>query len=387
MVDEQELGGSELSRRSFLTRSGLAVAGLAAAGTLADVGWATSPAAAATWRVPGEDHPHKRTWMAWPSSTAIWGSQLLPKIQGDIAKLAKEIAKHEPVIMCADGTANAAKARSACGGSLKVIGSIPVNDCWMRDSGPLLRINRSGGRNAIGLDFNGWGGKQIHGKDKYVAQRVAAFASVRPFTKADVVGEGGGIEYDGDGTLMATTSCWVNFNRNPGKTKAQIGAELLRKFGARKMIWVPGIKGKDITDLHVDSVARYVRPGVVLVQLPPSYRRDIWADNARQVHRVLSNATDAKGRRLQVLTIEGPDEFPRWPRNRWNTFLDSYVNWVVTNGSVITAQFGDTTKDAAAKAAIGAAFPGRTVVQLNLDQLHGEGGGGAHCVTMQEPRP
>jgi agmatine deiminase len=98
----------------------------------------------------------------------------------------------------------------------------------------------------------------------------------------------------------------------------------------------------------------------------------------------LSDAIDARGRRLQVLTVEGPDTLPRWPQNRWATFLDSYVNWVVMNSSVITAQFGDAAKDAAARSRIGAAFPGKTIVQLNLDQLHGEGGGGAHCVTMQE---
>ncbi len=98
-----------------------------------------------------------------------------------------------------------------------------------------------------------------------------------------------------------------------------------------------------------------------------------------------SSATDARGRRLQVLTIEGPDTLPRWPESRWDTFLDSYVNWAVTNKTVITTQFGDTAKDAAAKAAIAAAFPGRTVVQLNLDNLYGEGGGGIHCITQQEP--
>ena len=215
---------------------------------------------------------------------------------------------------------------------------------------------------------------------------MAANAGFAPFAKAAVVGECGGVEYDGDGTITATESCWINANRNPAKTKAQIETELLLRFGATKMIWVsPGIKGQDVTDDHVDSTSRFVRPGVVMVQVPPADRTDIWAQDARTQLATLQQTTDAKGRSLQVLTVEGPDTLPRWPTNRWDTFLDSYVNWAVTNSTVITSQFGDTAKDTAAHAAISAAFPNKTVIQLNLDQLYGEGGGGAHCVTMQEP--
>jgi len=347
------------------------------------------PASAAGWWVPAEEAAHRRTWMAWPSSTSIWGSRLLPRIQGDIARLAKAIARHEPVIMLADGPSNAKTARNRCGPNVTVIASIPVNDCWVRDSGPLFRTNGTGERDAIGLNFNGWGAKQKAGKDRHVAARIAALPRVGlPFAEADVVGEGGGIEYDGDGTIMATESCWVNPNRNPGKTRDQIEAELLARFGATKMIWVSaGIRGRDITDAHIDATSRFVRPGVVAVQVPPAGRTDVWAADARAQLATLQDATDARGRPLQIIRIDGPDVLPRWPEERWDTFVDSYVNWVVTNSAVITVQFGDAAKDAAARSAIRSAFPGRSVVQLNLDQLHGEGGGGAHCVTMQEPMP
>lgn len=369
----------ELPRRAFL-----AAGAATAAGFLTASCFDRRPERAAGWRVPGEDATHERTWMTWPSSNRIWGDHLLPKIQGDIARLAGEIARHEPVIMCADGSSAASQARAACGSLVAVIGSVPVDDCWMRDTGPLFRVNGAGAREAFGLNFNGWGDKQIHGNDRHVAERVADYAEVE-FTKATVVGEGGGIEYDGDGTLIATESCWVNPNRNPGMAREEIEAELLSWFGARKLIWLPGVAGRDITDGHVDGTSRFVRPGVVMVQLPPPPRTDIWAEDARQQFEILSQSTDAQGRRLRVLTLEGPDTLPRWPKNRWETFLDSYVNWAVTNSAVITVEFGDIDKDAAAKAAIEAAFSDKKVVQLDLDQLHGEGGGGAHCVTMQEP--
>ncbi|WP_455357063.1 agmatine deiminase family protein [Streptomyces sp. SYSU K217416] len=376
-----------ISRRTLLARTGAAAAALAAGPVLGGI----QPAMAASWRVPGEESPHKRTWMSWPSSSTIWGS-LLSKIQADIAKLAKEIARYEPVVMCADGSSAASRARSMCGSTVTVISSVPVSDCWMRDTGPLFRVDGAGGLDAFGLNFNAWGENatrfygipaSAYDKDRAVAQKLAAYTGV-PFAKSAVVGEGGGVEYDGDGTLMATESCWVNANRNPGKSRSQIEAELLSRFGASKMIWLPGVTGQDVTDGHIDGTARYIGPGVVMVQLGGAVRPDVWTENAQAMHDVLVNATDARGRRLQVLTIEGPDTLPRISPGKRQDFLSSYMNWTVTNGAVITTQFGDTAKDAAAKAAIAAAY-GRPVIQLNLDNLYGNGGGGAHCVTMQEP--
>lgn len=376
-----EDGEPAISRRALLIGGGAVVIAGATAGWLG----ARPPKRAVGPWVPGEYVAHRRTWMAWPSSTAIWGRRLLPGIQADVAKLARRIADDEPVVMCADGAGAAAVATSACGPRVTVIDSIPVNDCWMRDTGPLFRFDGAGGRDAIGLNFDGWGDDQIHGKDGRVAARVARRAGVRSFRRAAVVGEGGGVECDGDGTLIATASCWVERHRNAGLSRAEIEAALLDAFGATRMIWCPGIRRRDITDDHIDATSRFVEPGVVMVQLPPAGRHDVWAENARRQHEILAAATDARGRRLRVLTVEGPDELPRWPRRRWGTFVDSYVNWALTNRSVVTTQFGDAAKDAAARDAIGAAFPDRTVVQLNLDHLYGEGGGGAHCVTMQEP--
>ena len=151
-------------------------------------------------------------------------------------------------------------------------------------------------------------------------------------------------------------------------------------YGARKVIWVPGIVGQDITDDHIDATSRFVAPGTVLVQLAPPYRTDIWAMDALEQFRVLSAATDARGRKLNIVTIEGPDIL----RVDNPDFLDSYVNFYPANGAIITAQFGDAIKDAAARATLMALFPDHVVEQLDVDNLH-SGGGGIHCVTQQEP--
>ena len=382
-MDQRGHGGCRPTRRTFLSGAGLVALGLAAGGATACA--SGPPAAAATMRVPGEDVALERVWMAWPSSATIWGS-LLPAVQSDIATLARTIGRSVPVVMCADGALAATQARGRCGSRVTVIGSIPVDDCWMRDTGPVFRTDGSGGRDTVGLNFNGWGHRQIHGKDRRVAAEVASDAAVA-FHRAGFVGEGGAIESDGDGTVMATTSSLVNPNRNPGLTQRQVEAAVLAAYGATKMVWLPGLAGRDITDDHVDATARFVRPGVVMVQVGGAVTTGAWAQNARDIRRTLSTATDAKGRRLEVLTVRGPDSLPRWPRGQWPMFLDSYLNWVVTPTAVVTVQFGDRASDAAARSAIARAFPGKSVVQLDLDRLYGHGGGGAHCVTQQEPQP
>ncbi|MFF2046061.1 agmatine/peptidylarginine deiminase [Kitasatospora sp. NPDC058170] len=376
------LFGAEPSRRSVLG----AAAGLGAAGIVAGAAPASarsaSPAGGALprWWVDRDDVPHARTWMSWPSRKSVWGRQLAG-VQQDIALIARTIARYEPVVMCAPDDYSVREASPLCGPAVEVIGSIATDDLWMRDIAPVFRRDGRGGLDAVGLNFNGWGNKQTHRYDAEVAGLVAHRSGLR-FSRADFVGEGGSVETDGDGTLMATESSLVNKNRNRGMSRDEIEDEVLRVYGADKMIWVPGIKGQDITDDHIDVTSRFVRPGVVMVQLPPEDRNDVWARDARQQFDILSRATDARGRRLQVIRVDGPDTV----RSRDSKFVDSYLNFHVVNGAVIATQFGDRVKDEAARRTLAAAFPGREVVQLDVDRLM-TGGGGIHCSTMQEPLP
>ncbi len=332
------------------------------------------------WRVPADDVPHTRTWMSWPSQKSVWGRHLAG-VQQDIALIARTVAAYEPVIMCAPDETVAETARAACGPGVTVIDSIPTDDLWMRDICAIFRRDGRGNLDAVGLNFNGWGRKQTHRDDAEVARAVAGFSGL-DFSEADFVGEGGAVETDGDGTVMATESSLVNKNRNRGMSRDEIEKAVLAAYGAEKMIWVPGVRGRDITDNHIDVTSRFIRPGVVMVQVPPSDRNDVWAKDAREQFAVLSAATDARGRRLRVIRVDGPDTV----RSRSSSFVDSYLNFHLVNGAVITAQFGDTRADAAARRALDEAFPGREVIQLDVDRLMG-GGGGIHCSTMHQPTP
>ncbi|APE25715.1 MULTISPECIES: agmatine deiminase family protein [Streptomyces] len=366
-----------LNRRGFLVAAGLTAAGAALATTTE--GRARAASAAGTFRVPVEDARHTRTWMAWPDSTSIWGNTL-SGVQADIALIARTVAKYEPVVMCAN-SGSAAKARQLCGSTVTVISSIPVDDCWMRDSGPVFRTDGAGGLDAVGLNFNGWGNKQTHARDALVAGRVASYAGV-PITYADLVGEGGAIEQDGAGTLMATRSSLVNRNRNPGVSERQLEAAMCAAYGASKVIWFDGVRGQDITDDHVDATSRFLAPGEALVQMPLASDNDAYARDARQQFSVLSGATTATRVPMDTMRLQGPDYYKIRSSNP--DFLASYANFYLCNGAVISAHFGDTRADQAAKATLARLYPDRVIEQLNIDRL-GTGGGGIHCVTQQQP--
>ena len=367
---------STFSRRSFIKTSAAASAAIAVAG-LGNSKFAFSQGAG--YYHPLDSLPHTRTWMAFPDSVAIYGRSLLAGMQSDITSVANNIAKFEPVFMIANSN-SVAKAQSMVGSGVTVI-PIPLDDCWMRDSGPIFRINGTGGINCLGMNFNGWGNKQTHAKDALVAQNVAAYLGL-PFTAAPFVSEGGAIATDGAGTLMATESSIVNPNRNPNLTQAQLTTDILAAYGATKFIWFVGIKGQDITDDHVDGTSLFVSPGSALVEAPYPGDTSIWATDENDQASILSSSTDAQGNAISVTRLGDPN---------YNTLSSNieyagYANLYPCNGGVMMIETGDAKTDAAAKSVVESAFPGRVVVQISINHL-AESGGGIHCVTQQQPVP
>jgi agmatine deiminase len=143
---------------------------------------------------------------------------------------------------------------------------------------------------------------------------------------------------------------------------------------------LPGIKGKDITDGHTDFYARFARPGVVVAGFDPDPQSFDHAVTKKHLE-ILKAATDADGRKLEVVVLEAP----RTVRKKDEDFAAGYINFYVCNGAVIAPEFGDARADANAKAKLKALFPGRVIEQLNIDGI-AAGGGGIHCTTQQEPK-
>jgi agmatine deiminase len=325
-----------------------------------------------------ESEPHERTIMQWPVSLDVYDGPSLKAVQNKIALIANTISHFEPVVMLASGTV--AKAARAQLSRAVEIWDIPTDDLWCRDSGPTFVKNAKGELAVAHIQFNGWGKKQPHRNDARIAAAVAKRLGL-PLLATGLVGEQGGIEHDGAGTLLAHASCWVNPNRNKGNA-ATIGKLLNGALGGEKIIWAPGIKGADITDYHIDALARFVSPGRVLIQLPNKPDpADPWSVSAFETYEILKKSTDAKGRKLDIIIL--PE--PVYIRSGKADFVASYVNYYVCNGAVIGAEFGDKAADDKARSILASLYPGRKIISLNIDAI-GESGGGIHCATQQQPK-
>lgn len=371
------------TRRDFMKHLTMA----AGIGAVASLGLGISAprvraALAGSWYMPDESELQERVFLAFAASTSIW-DDWATAVNNTVATLAKAIAKYQPVtVLCRANQLSQAK--SKCGTSNIKFLTMPLDDIWVRDYGGCFVLDGQGGRGLVDFNFNGWGNKQTASNDTQVADALS-YEMNASYIGSQLTGEGGGIEVDGHGTAIMTESCWVNSNRNPGMSKAQIEAELKANLGLRKIIWLPGIKGKDITDAHVDFYARFVKPGVVIANLdndPKSYDYAV----TRTHLSILQSATDADGRKLTVHTLPPPLK-PRQNVYSQNNpdFAPGYINFLPINGAVIAPQFGDAAADKYCKDLLTKLYPGRAIVQVNIDPIAG-GGGGIHCVTKNMPQ-
>ena len=323
--------------------------------------------------VPPEEGAHARTFMMWPTSSSVYDDPVfLAMTQQTIADVANTVSDFEPVTLLA-GQEHHTTMRSLVGQRVE-LWDVPTDDLWCRDAGPLFAWRDDSSLAISHLQFNGWGEKQEHRRDANVAADIAERLNI-PLIPSGLVGEAGGVEHDGDGLLLAHESSWVNDNRNPGLSRDDIGERLLQAYGAERIVWSDGVWGEDITDYHIDSLARFTGPGRILINLPEE-------PDAGDPFHLAAESTHARlieaGLDIEVI----PEPVER--RVDDPEFVASYANYYVCNGAVIAAEFGDPRTDAIARDALVRHYPGREIVMLNVDPL-AELGGGIHCATQQMP--
>ncbi len=329
--------------------------------------------------VPGEWAPHKVMWTAWPSAADLWQDNLR-SAQAQVAAMIRALHEAgEKVRVLATGP-EAVTARTVLNGLADVIES-PFGDIWLRDTAPIFGKDVSGRSLAHCFDFNGWGGKYVLPHDTDVAGNVAALSGtlIRKYT---MVMEGGSLDMDGEGTCLTTRQCLLNKNRNPSMTQGQIEAEL-QGLGIEKLIWLEEGLVEDHTDGHIDNIARFVAPGVVVCQ-SPSGKDDPNADILKKIADNLRDARDAKGRPLTVITVPSPG---RVLDADGNIMAASHANFVIANNAVIVPVYNAMSSEVvpALQQVSNDYLGGRRVVGLPANAVL-TGGGSFHCITQQEPR-
>ncbi|GAB3663467.1 agmatine deiminase family protein [Actinocorallia lasiicapitis] len=337
----------------------------------------SSPAADGFF-MPAEWQPHTRTWMSFPvidfmdleESCRAWSS------------VANTIVRYEPVTMVVDPSRRAEASRWLDPRITMV--EKPLDDAWHRDNGPTFLVDGKGGLAGVDWKFRAWGmTDQEWAKDDEVAAFVLERAGARRYASA-LVNEGGGIHVDGEGTVIVTETVQLHDRRNPGWTKAQVEAELAAMIGARKVIWLPrglaGDYGGYGTNGHVDLLAAFVRPGLVVahVQDDPSHPDFV---TTRENLALLRASTDARGRPLEVVELLAPAV-----KEIDGKICDySYINHYLANGLALLCSFDDP-RDSEAAALFAKLFPARAIEFCDARSIFSYGGG-IHCITQQQPRP
>jgi agmatine deiminase len=349
------------------------------------------------FHTPAEWEPHAGCWMAWPERPDNWRAEAGPA-QEAYAAVADAIAASEPVTMAVSDR-QFETARAALPDAVRVV-EVSTDDAWLRDTGPTFVVDGAGGRRGVDWRFNAWGGHDgglysPWDRDDRVAAKVLEVEGDARY-RAPIVLEGGAIHVDGEGTVLTTEQCLLNRNRNPELGRAAIEAALHSYLGTEKVVWLGEGVFADETDGHVDNLAAFARPGVVLltwVEDPDDPQHAISRDALAR----LEAATDAMGRPFEVvklpapgpLTIEAeeaagvaPVEGSR-PRRAGDRMAASYVNFYLGNSRVIFPLL-DPARDDEAGAILAATFPGREVVGVAAREIL-LGGGNIHCITQQVP--
>ena len=342
------------------------------------------------YAMPAEWEPHVATWLAWPHDPVTFRD--LPAAERAFAAAAAALAGGERVVLLVKDAPTAARARAAlaaAGARLHRRGDgargvrlrrVPTADSWIRDYGPTFLVRRRGKgpkRAYVRWRFNAWGEKYEtlladDGIPDRIGLRMPRFAP-------RIVLEGGSIDVDGEGTVLVTEQCLLNENRNPSMSRAQIEARLRDHLGVTTCVWLgEGIAGDD-TDGHVDDLARFVAPGVVFVasEDDPKDANHAVLDDAR---RRLEAATDARGRRLEVVPMGMPGPLYAGERR----LPASYANFTVGNEVVLLPVYGPRANDEKATRLLRRAFPGRRIVPIDARELV-YGYGSLHCLSQQEP--
>jgi agmatine deiminase len=326
--------------------------------------------------MPAETDRHERTLMAWPTvamaEIGLWGDAGLEGARAVYAEIARVIAPREPITVVA-APADASHAAACCGPGVDVV-PLPIDDSWMRDSGPIIVTADGGTPYALHFRFNAWGEKwSPWDDDAAVGSAIAAHLGF-PVREVPMVLEGGSIAVDGAGLLVTTERCLLNKNRNPELSRAEIEHTLRSTLGVDRIVWLAdAIAEDDGTDGHVDNVVAFSAPNSVLLQGCAD------ADNPN--HAIAAaNAQTLTDAGIEV-TVVPVLPYARFASGR--ALPVPYVNLYAMNDTVLVPTIDDVA-DAEMLAIIGAQYPGREVVKVPGAVL-AHGGGGVHCITQQIP--
>ena len=329
------------------------------------------------YRVPGRFEEHECTFITWP---CLASDLEIANFEKETVIFAQKLSQYENVVIIADPS-NYKKAFNQCK-EFSTVWSIPTDFSWIRDNGPIFIKNNKKEVAGIHFKFNGWGNKFEKCESiKELPKNILDKLKIKRFT-SDLILEGGGVTFDGKGTMITTEQMLMNKNRNSNFSKTQIEKEVKDLLGINKVIWLKkGLVEDEGTDGHVDCVAEYIAPKKILAQTiddknNPNY--ELLKINLE----ILKTEEDAQGNKLEIIEMPYLPYFPKLYNN--TQYVSPYTNYYVANKSVLVPEV-DPKLDEKAYKLIQNIYIDRTIVPIPA-YYQAIGGGGPGCITQQLPK-
>ena len=340
------------------------------------------------YRMPAEWEPHAATWLAWPHNRSDWPGKFAP-IPWVYAEIIRNLAQHETVHLIVKDAAEEKAARrtlvkaEALGDSI-VFHRWPTDRVWTRDYGPIFVKNTSGVA-VVDFSFNAWAKYPDWKLDNQIARRAAKAIRLPCFEarigNADFVLEGGSIDVNGRGALLTTEECLLSDiqQRNPSSSREQVERGLSEHLGVTNVVWLErGIVGDD-THGHIDDIARFAAPDVVVAAVERDHKDANHRPLAQNL-KLLKGARNESGKQISVAELP----MPRPVVFAGQRLPASYANFYIANNLVLVPVFNDAN-DREALNVLAQAFPQRSIVPIYCGDLVW-GLGTIHCMTQQQPK-
>lgn len=333
--------------------------------------------------LPPEWAPQSAIQLTWPRATGDF-ADWFPAVRANFVQLAVAISRFQPVLIGTEEDVPTLRADLIAHGAVgHHLWLYPVqsNDVWARDHGPIT-VLRDGRPVLLDFTFNGWGGKFDSALDNTLTRQLKSLGAFNaPVESTDFVLEGGGIDVDGEGTLLTTERCLLAPTRNPHLSKAQIQDELKARLGVTRVLWLKaGDLIGDDTDGHVDTIARFCNANTIAYQACED-RSDAHYEDLKALEVELRKLQQPNGQPYTLVPLPLP---PAIHDEDGKRLPAGYPNFLILNGAVLMPTYGDAATDAEALRRLKPHFPDREVIGLDCRALINQYGS-LHCATMQLP--
>ncbi len=337
-----------------------------------------------TYTIPEESAPHEGTWLQWPHND-LYGPWYRDDVEPTWIAMTRALQDGENVhIIAADSTelSHIVTLLNSEGIPMTDIDFFvfPTDDVWIRDNGPIFVYDNSDNLAILDWGFNGWGLEAPYSRCDVIPSLISADLGLPCIDLSAMVLEGGAIEHDGNGTMMATRSSITHSSRNPSLTETQIEDYLQEYMGITKFIWLDGVYGLEITDMHIDGFMKFVGDSIILTMSRPDL---IYWDVPEADIDTLFGATNADGIPYDFAYVPLTERNVRTEYGRNLGYKGSYINYYIGNDVVLVPTYNDPN-DSLAIDIIQSLYPDRTAIGIDVRNLY-EYGGMIHCVTQQQP--